>query len=175
MNGLLNDCAHFHLFFDRFPLLKAAIKTGLTDTAHATHPLDTQAALHQHQFVNLFVDAVSPKLPLLGHQAVILCKAPLKRSASRVMSPKARLSCAFSVWHSRLSQLWSSLHLGTVTTAQHRRGISNRSFFAARLLPLLAKLHAVEIDAELGLLARSFDVDGKLGSRSVFLEVAIGG
>src|ERR1035437_4231971 len=43
-----------------------------------------------------------------------------------------------------------------------------------RTLPFPGRLHPLKIDAELRLLARSLDVDGNLGPRSVLLEEAVG-
>jgi hypothetical protein len=61
-----------------------------------THPLDTQAALHRHHSPDLVVDALAPESPLFWRRASIFCKAPLKKSTSRVVSANTRFSCRYT-------------------------------------------------------------------------------
>ena len=64
-------------------------------TAHPrqlTHPLDAEAALHRHHFFDLVVDAFAPEDPVRRRRASTLCKAPLKKSTSRVLSTSTRWS-----------------------------------------------------------------------------------
>src|ERR1700690_241469 len=70
------------------------IETCPTHPRQLTHPLDTQVALHRHQLPDLVVDAVSPGRVLLWRRASTFCKAPLKKSASSVLSATTRFSCA---------------------------------------------------------------------------------
>src|SRR5208282_1740479 len=90
---LLNRRAHLHILLHRRPFLQTTVETGPADTGYPAHLLNTQAALHRHHFSDLFVDAVPPELPLLWRRASILCKAPLKKSASNVLSATRRVSC----------------------------------------------------------------------------------
>jgi hypothetical protein len=64
----------------------------LADAGQLTHPLDTKVALHRHQFPDLVVDAVSPALVFFWRRASTFCKAPLKKSASSVLSASKRFS-----------------------------------------------------------------------------------
>src|SRR3954452_2107521 len=74
-------------------LLKPAIKSSPADLGQHTHPLHTQLALQRgHYFPDVFVDAGSPLLPLLRRRSSILCKAPLKKAASSVLSATATFS-----------------------------------------------------------------------------------
>jgi hypothetical protein len=61
-----------------------------------THALDTQAALQEHHFPDLLVDAVSPESPRFWRRASTFCKAPLKKSTSMVFSASNRLSYRIS-------------------------------------------------------------------------------
>jgi hypothetical protein len=69
-------------------------KTGAVYARQLTHSLDAQVALHRHQLSDLVVDAVSPAGLLLWRRAPTFCKAPLKKSASSVLSATSRFSCA---------------------------------------------------------------------------------
>src|SRR5678815_5252931 len=89
---LLNGGPHLHLFFDRYTLLQRAIEADATYLGQLTHPFNTQAALQRHHFPDLVVDAFAPEPSLCCRRASIFCKAPLKKSSSRVFSASTRLS-----------------------------------------------------------------------------------
>src|ERR1051326_2149903 len=91
-HDLLNGGLHFNLFFDRQTLLQRAIEAGATNLGQLTHPFNTQAALQRHHFPDLVVDAVAPEPPLCCRRASTFCKAPLKKSNSRLFSASTRLS-----------------------------------------------------------------------------------
>src|SRR5215469_16535266 len=91
---LLNRRPHFHFLFYGFVLLQGPVQTGSADSRQLTHPLDTQFALHRHQLPDLVVDAVSPAGLLRWRRASTFCKAPLKKSASSVLSATNRFNCA---------------------------------------------------------------------------------
>src|SRR5215472_1381818 len=91
---LLNRRPHFHFFFYGFVLLQGPVQTGSADSRQLTHPLDTQFALHRHQLPDLVVDAVSPVCLPRWRRASTFCKAPLKKSASSVLSATSRFNCA---------------------------------------------------------------------------------
>jgi hypothetical protein len=76
----------FHLFFHWQTFLQRAIEASATDLGQLTHPFNTQAALQRHHFPDLVVDAFAPEPPLCCRRASIFCKAPLKKSSSRVFS-----------------------------------------------------------------------------------------
>src|SRR5262245_61502973 len=96
-HDLLNGGPHFHLFFDRQTFLQRTIEAGATYLGQLTHPFNTQAALQRHHFPDLVVDAFAPEPPLCWRRASIFCKAPLKKSSSRVFSASRRLSRSFSL------------------------------------------------------------------------------
>ncbi len=56
------------------------------DRNQLAHALDTRAALQKYYFSDLLVDAVSPVSSRFWPRASTFCKAPLKKSASRVFS-----------------------------------------------------------------------------------------
>src|SRR5215472_13080968 len=91
-NDRLNCGSHFHLFFHRPAFLQRSIETRPTHLGQLTHPLDTQAALQRHHFPDLVVDAFAPDTPLCWRRASTFCKAPLKKSSSKVLSASTRLS-----------------------------------------------------------------------------------
>ena len=66
------------------------------DRNQLAHALDTQAALQKHYFSDLLEDPVSPVSPLFWRRASTFCKAPLKKSTSRVFSASSRFSRRFS-------------------------------------------------------------------------------
>jgi hypothetical protein len=70
----------------------ASDRAGATYLGQLTHPFNTQAALQRHHFPDLVVDAFAPESPLCCRRASIFCKAPLKKSSSRVFSASTRLS-----------------------------------------------------------------------------------
>src|ERR1700681_3547042 len=89
---LLNRRPYFHVLFHRLSFLQRPVKARPTHARQLTHPLDTQVALHGHQLPDLVVDAVSPACLLLWRRASTFCKAPLKKSASSVLSATSRFS-----------------------------------------------------------------------------------
>src|SRR5690349_989345 len=91
-HDLLNRGPHFQLFFHGQPFLQRAIEAGATYPGQLTHPFNTQAALQRHHFPDLVVDAFPPESSLCWRRASIFCKAPLKKSSSRVFSASTRLS-----------------------------------------------------------------------------------
>src|SRR6185369_3713180 len=91
-HDLLNRRPHFHLFLLRLLLLQRAIETSPTYLGQVAHPFNTQAALQRHHFPDLVVDAFAPVTSCGWRRASIFCKAPLKKSTSRVFSAKARFS-----------------------------------------------------------------------------------
>src|SRR6516164_905238 len=93
---LLDHRSHLRLFFGRLPLFQRAVETSATDRKQLAHALDAQTALQKHYFSDLLVDSVSPVSPLRRRRASIFCKAPLKKSTSRVFSASSRFSCWFS-------------------------------------------------------------------------------
>jgi hypothetical protein len=60
----LNHRPHLNPLLSQSTLSQRSIKAGTADSRQFTYPLDTQAALHRHHFLYLFVDAVSPELLL---------------------------------------------------------------------------------------------------------------
>src|ERR1041384_4984528 len=91
-HNLLNRSPDFHFFLHRLLLLQGAIEASATYLGQLTHPFDTQAALQRHHFPDLVVDAFAPVMSCCWRRASIFCKAPLKKSTSRVFSAKARWS-----------------------------------------------------------------------------------
>src|SRR6185295_5649638 len=91
-HDLLNGGPHFHLFFDGQTFLQRAIEAGPTYLGQLTHPFNTQAALQRHHFPDLVVDAFAPEPSFCWRRASTFCKAPLKKSSSRVLSASTRLS-----------------------------------------------------------------------------------
>jgi hypothetical protein len=87
--NLLDEGSHLGFFFDWSLLFQRSIETSTTDRSQLTHALDTQAALQKHYFSDLLVDSVSPVSSLRRRRASIFCKAPLKKSTSRVFSAKS--------------------------------------------------------------------------------------
>jgi hypothetical protein len=87
--NLLDRRSHFHLFLNRLLFLQRPVKAPAADRHYLTHTLDTQAALQKHYFSDLLVDAVSPVSPRFWRRASTFCKAPLKKSTSRVFSAKS--------------------------------------------------------------------------------------
>jgi hypothetical protein len=85
----LNRRSHFYLFLSWLPFFQRSVETSATDQSQLTHALDTQAALQKYYFSDLFVDAVAPVSPRFWRRASIFCKAPLKKSSSRVFSAKS--------------------------------------------------------------------------------------
>src|SRR5437763_1054712 len=76
----------FHILLYPMALLQLSIKSRPAHSSQAAHTLDTQAALHRHHFPDLLVDAVPPVLSFCWRRASILCKAPLKKSTSKLFS-----------------------------------------------------------------------------------------
>src|SRR6185503_18839565 len=93
---LLNGRPQLHLSLLRLLFLKRAIKPGPTHLGQLTHPFNTQTALQAHHFPDLVVDALSPLSPLACRRAATFCKAPLKKSTSRVFSANNRFSSLIS-------------------------------------------------------------------------------
>src|ERR1044072_7949604 len=91
-HNLLNYSPYFHLFLQRLLRLQGAIEASATYLGQLTHPFDTQAALQRHHLPDLVVDAFAPVTSCGWRRASIFCKAPLKKSTSRVFSAKPRLS-----------------------------------------------------------------------------------
>ena len=87
--NLLDGRSHLQLFFGRLLLFQRAVETSATDRHQLAHAFDTQAALQKHYFSDLLVDAVSPVPPRFWRRASTFCKAPLKKSTSRVFSAKS--------------------------------------------------------------------------------------
>src|ERR1043166_2794383 len=104
-HDLLNGGLHFNLFFDRQTLLQRAIEASPTYLNQLTHPFNTQAALQRHHFPDLVVDAFAPVTSRCWRRASIFCKAPLKKSISRVFSARARFSWLIS-WRSLASPVF---------------------------------------------------------------------
>src|SRR5215470_2251498 len=98
---LLDGLANLQLFLAWRAFLQRAIEARPAHTSQLTHALDTQTALHRHHFPDLVVDAVPPEPPLPWRRASILCKAPLKKSTSRVLSASSRFSWRFCLRSSR--------------------------------------------------------------------------
>src|ERR671910_2463550 len=88
----LDQRPHLHRFLGRRTVLQMPIKAGAADLRQLTHTLDTETALHRHHFFDLVVDAFAPDSPLRWRRASTLCKAPLKKSTSRVLSTSTRWS-----------------------------------------------------------------------------------
>src|SRR5918997_3427329 len=96
-HDLLNRGPHFHLFFQGQTSLQRAIEAGATSLGQLTHPFDTHAALQGHHSPDLVVDAFAPEPPLCWRRASTFCKAPLKKSSSKVFSASTRLSSLTSL------------------------------------------------------------------------------
>src|SRR5262245_56035998 len=94
--NLLDHRSHLVLFFDRSLFSERSIETPATDRNQLAHALDTQAALQKHYFSDLLEDPISPVSPLFWRRASTFCKAPLKKSTSRVFSASSRFSRRFS-------------------------------------------------------------------------------
>src|SRR5918995_1405997 len=88
----LDHGPHLHLFLGRRAVLEMSIKSGATDLRQLTHPLDAEAALQRHHFLDLVVDAFAPEPSVCWRRASTFCKAPLKKSSSKVFSASTRLS-----------------------------------------------------------------------------------
>src|SRR5260221_6184339 len=88
----LNRGPHLHILLDGRAGLEMPITAGATDLRQLTHPLDAQVALQRHHFLDLVVDAFTPERPVNWRRASTFCKAPLKKSTSRVLSTSTRLS-----------------------------------------------------------------------------------
>src|SRR4026209_1880253 len=88
----LNRGPDLHILQDGLDSLEMAIKSGATDLRQLTHSLDAEAALQRHHFLDLVVDAFAPERPLCWRRASTFCKAPLKKSSSKVFSASTRLS-----------------------------------------------------------------------------------
>ena len=88
----LNRGPHLHLFLDRRAVLQMPIKAGAADRRQLTHALDAETALQRHHSLDLVVDAFAPDSPFRWRRASTFCKAPLKKSTSRVLSTSTRLS-----------------------------------------------------------------------------------
>jgi hypothetical protein len=87
--NLLDGRSHFQLLLSWLLLFQRAVETSATDRNQLAQALDTQAALQKHYFSDLLVDAVSPVSPRFWRRASTFCKAPLKKSTSRVFSAKS--------------------------------------------------------------------------------------
>src|SRR3974390_2526019 len=94
--NLLDHRSHLGLFFGRSLLLQRSIETSATDRNQLAHALDTQAALQNLFFSDLLEAPVSPFSPLFWRRASTFCKAPLKKSTSKVFSANSRFSRRFS-------------------------------------------------------------------------------
>src|SRR5436853_1505805 len=78
--------SQLHILLDPIALLQGTVKPGPAYPCQPTHALDTETALHRHHFPDLLVDAVPPVFSLCWRRAPTFCKAPLKKSTSRVFS-----------------------------------------------------------------------------------------
>jgi hypothetical protein len=94
--NLLDEGSHLGLFFGRSLFLQRSIETSATDRNQLAHALNTQAALQKYYFSDLLVDSISPGSPLRRRRASTFCKAPLKKSTSKVFSASSRFSRWFS-------------------------------------------------------------------------------
>src|SRR5215469_9996489 len=94
--NLLDHQSHLGLFFDRSLLFQRSIETSATDRNQLAQALDARAALQKHYFSDLLVDPISPVSPLFWRRASTFCKAPLKKSTSKVFSASSRFSRRFS-------------------------------------------------------------------------------
>src|SRR5687768_4608029 len=94
---LLNSGPQRHLLLLWFLFLPVTIKSSPAHLGQLTHPFNTQPALQAHHFPDLVVDAVSPCALLCFRRAATFCKAPLKKSISRVFSANSRFSSLISV------------------------------------------------------------------------------
>src|SRR3974377_801186 len=94
--NLLDHRSHLGLFFGRSLPFHRSIETSATDRNQLAQALDTQAALQKHYFSDLLEDPASPVSPLFWRRASTFCKAPLKKSTSKVFSASRRFSRRFS-------------------------------------------------------------------------------
>src|SRR5579859_7880348 len=101
----LNLGPQLQLLLVRLLVLPMAVEPRPADLSQLTHALDTQAALHRHHLSDLLVDVVPPALLLGRRRAATLCKAPLKKSTSKVFSANNCLTCCSC--SCRLSFSWS--------------------------------------------------------------------
>src|SRR6185369_12830033 len=91
-HDLLNRSSYFHLFLHWLLLLQRAIEASATYLGQVAHPFNTQTALQRHHSPDLVVDAFAPVTSCSWRRASIFCKAPLKKSISKVFSANARFS-----------------------------------------------------------------------------------
>src|SRR5215467_12768156 len=103
-HDLLNRRPHLGLLLFRSSLLQPSVKPSATDPRQLAHTLDTQATLHRHHFPDLVIDAVSPEPLLPWRRASIFCKAPLKKSTSRVLSASTRFRSRTCLRSSRIGE-----------------------------------------------------------------------
>src|SRR3954465_5157862 len=90
------------------PAVRAVATNGKSwsaDSHQLAHSLDTQAALHRHHLPDLVVDTVSPEPPPLRRRAPTFCKAPLKKSTSRVFSASRRFKSLTCLRSSRIGDV----------------------------------------------------------------------
>src|SRR5205823_6503802 len=84
--------SQLHILLHPIALLQLPIKSRPAYSCQPAHALDTQAALHRHHLPDLLVDAVTPVFSFFWRRAAILCKAPLKKSTSRIFSASSCLT-----------------------------------------------------------------------------------
>lgn len=97
----LYRCPHHHVFRARLALPQPAIESGPAHLCQRAHPFRTEFALHRwHHFCDVVVDAGSPLFLLRRQRSSTLCKAPLKKLASSVLSARAIFSSTFSFFSS---------------------------------------------------------------------------
>ena len=100
----LNHRPDLDVFLSRSLLLQRSVKSRTADPRQLAHVLDTQAALHRHHFPDLVVDAVPPEPLLPWRRALIFCKAPLKKSTSKVFSASTRFRSRTCLRSSRIGE-----------------------------------------------------------------------
>jgi hypothetical protein len=94
--------------------LQRTVETSATDRNQLAHALDTQAALQKYYFSDLLVDAVSPVSSRFWRRASTFCKAPLKKSTSRVLEQIHELAmgagdgCQLTTEEVDIFLLWSN-------------------------------------------------------------------
>src|SRR4051812_22860597 len=92
----LNCCTKGNLLRIRLLGFEPAIKTGTTPPRQHAHSFHAHSALQRgHYFGDVVVDSKPPPLSCLRRRSSTLCKAPLKKLASSVLSARASFRSIF--------------------------------------------------------------------------------
>src|SRR5882724_6287239 len=108
--NFLDGIAHDHVLLDGFHFRQAPVVSCPAHLRQLAHSLHRQFALPLCPRLNFHVDADAPEPVLFGCPSLILRKAPLKKSSSKLLSASASFSRRFSSCN-LLSFLCSALSL----------------------------------------------------------------